>query len=226
MRSHPPAALTDARLSGRPTSIPPSVPVHDASDTRQRLLASAERLFHAEGFHTVGLDRVLREVGISKQGFYHHFASKEDLVLEVVHWHACWWRDESPRLLAERGGPDARRQIDALVEVMIEILENRAFRGCFFLNAIAQFPNPADPIHQAAVEAKEIIGRMLRDVAMRAGADDPVAFAREFSMIFEGAFATQALRGPEEVTPVLRRMAETLCDLRLPTGAGEPLRVR
>lgn len=99
---------------------------------------------------------------------------------------------------------------------MIEILENRAFRGCFFLNAIAQFPNRNDPIHQAAVEAKETIARALRDLALRAGADDPVAFAREFSMIFEGAFATHTLRAPEEVTPVLRRMASALIDERIP----------
>lgn len=94
-----------------PAPLPPSVPVDDPSDTRQRLLASAEHLFYAEGFHAVGLDRVLRDVGISKQGFYHHFDSKESLVLELIGWHARWWRDESTRLLEQRAGHDACDQI-------------------------------------------------------------------------------------------------------------------
>jgi AcrR family transcriptional regulator len=195
------------------------VPVGDPSPTRQKLLETAEALFHEEGFHAVGLDRILQVVGITKQGFYRHFESKDDLVTNVIHWHDRWWRDHCRQLLAQRGGPDARRQLEQFVELIIEMLEGDVFRGCFFLNAVTQFPSKSDPIHRAAVEAKDNIEAMIRDMALGAGADDPVAFARELSMIFEGGFATRHLRPPGDVVPVLRRMTANLFGQRLPPAA-------
>lgn len=200
-----------------PAGLPTRVPVGDPSVTRRRLIEAAEALFYAEGFHAVGLDRVLLAVGISKQGFYRHFESKDDLALEVVRWHDRWWRDHSRRLLAERaGGDDARGQLAAFAEILIEQIADDDFRGCFFVNAVAQFPNPRDPVHRAAVEAKSHIDAMTRDLALRAAADDPVAFNREFSLIFEGAFATRCLQPADEVVPVLRRMVGHLFAERLP----------
>ena len=199
-----------------PTALPSRVTVGDPSPTRQKLLETAEALFDAEGFHAVGLDRILRVVGITKQAFYRHFDSKEDLVAGVLHWHDRWWRDNCRQLLAQRAGPDAYRQLEEFIELLVEVLEGDVFRGCFFINAVAQFPNRSDPIHRAALEAKDNIEAMVRDMALRAGADDPAAFARELAMIFEGGFAVRHLRPPEDVVPVLRRMAATLFGQRLP----------
>jgi len=195
------------------------VPVGDLSSTRQKLLETAEALFYAEGFHAVGLDRILRAVGITKQGFYRHFASKEDLVADVIHWHDRWWRDNCRQLLAHRAGPDARRQLDEFVGLLIEVLEGDEFHGCFFINAVAQFPSKSDPIHRAALAAKNNIEAMIRDMALGAGADDPAAFARELSIIFEGGFAARHLRPPGDIVPVLRRMAAALFGQRLPRVA-------
>jgi AcrR family transcriptional regulator len=200
--------------------LPSCVPVGDPSPTRQKLLETAEALFHEEGFHAVGLDRIIRAVGITKQGFYRHFDSKEDLVAGVIYWHDRWWRDHCRQLLARKAGPDARRQLDEFVELLIEVLEGDVFRGCFFVNAVAQFPSKSDPIHRAALQAKDNIEAMIRDMALCAGADDPVAFARELAMIFEGGFAARHLRPPGDVVPVLRRMASTLFGQRLPALPG------
>jgi len=210
--------------SPRPTQadsggLPSRVPVGDPSPTRQKLLETAEALFHAEGFHAVGLDRILQVVGITKQGFYRHFDSKEDLVVDVIHWHDRWWRDNCRQLLTRRAGPDARRQLDEFVGLLVEVLEGDVFHGCFFINAVAQFPSKSDPIHRAALQAKDNIEAMVRDMALGAGADDPAAFARELSMIFEGGFATRRLRPPADVVPVLRRMAAALFEQRLPPVA-------
>ncbi|MCE9561542.1 MAG: TetR/AcrR family transcriptional regulator [Planctomycetes bacterium] len=210
--------------TSRPTpsnsdGLPTRVPVGDPSPTRQKLLETAETLFDAEGFHAVGLDRILRAVGITKQGFYRHFDSKEDLVAHVIHWHDRWWRDNCRQLLTRRAGPDARRQLNEFVELLIEVLEGEVFRGCFFINAVAQFPSKSDPIHRAALEAKDNIEAMIRDMALRAGADDPAVFARELAMVFEGGFAARYLRPPADVVRVLRRMAATLFAQRLPPVA-------
>lgn len=67
------------------------------SSTRQRLIDTAFELFGRSDFHAVGLDRILEEVGVSKQTFYNHFESKDDLILAVLdHRHQTqdkYWSD-------------------------------------------------------------------------------------------------------------------------------------
>lgn len=56
-----------------------------AADARRvHILDAAQGLFLDRGWDAVTIADVLREAGISKGGFYHHFASKEDLLDGVV----------------------------------------------------------------------------------------------------------------------------------------------
>ncbi len=50
----------------------------------QRILDAAQSLFFRQGWDAVTVSDVLAEAGISKGGFYHHFAAKEDLLDGVV----------------------------------------------------------------------------------------------------------------------------------------------
>ena len=60
--------------------------------TRQRIIATATRLFTEEGYEGTSIDLVLRTCGISRGALYHHFASKEALftaVLEMAEAHVA-----------------------------------------------------------------------------------------------------------------------------------------
>jgi TetR/AcrR family transcriptional repressor of nem operon len=52
--------------------------------TREALLAAATRLIHIHGYNQTSLDDVLRESGVGKGNFYHHFKSKEDLGYAIL----------------------------------------------------------------------------------------------------------------------------------------------
>lgn len=54
------------------------------SERRAQILDAAQKLFFARGWDEVTIADVLIEAGISKGGFYHHFAAKEDLLDGVV----------------------------------------------------------------------------------------------------------------------------------------------
>lgn len=51
---------------------------------RQELLAAAERLFLAKGYDATSVQDILDDLHISKGGFYHYFATKEDVLKQVV----------------------------------------------------------------------------------------------------------------------------------------------
>jgi TetR/AcrR family transcriptional regulator, transcriptional repressor for nem operon len=54
-----------------------------AETNRQKILDSAIRLFAERGVNGVGIAEVMADAGFTHGGFYNHFGSKDDLVLEV-----------------------------------------------------------------------------------------------------------------------------------------------
>ncbi len=54
------------------------------SEKRKQLLTTAEHLFYENGFHHVGLKRIVSDSGVALMTLYNHFPSKEDLILEVL----------------------------------------------------------------------------------------------------------------------------------------------
>ena len=58
---------------------PPSRP-----GTRERLLASAARLFHAHGYHATAIASILKEARVHAGSLYHYFSDKEELLCAVL----------------------------------------------------------------------------------------------------------------------------------------------
>src|SRR5690554_2771740 len=100
-----------------------------SSSTRERLVDAAFEIFGRNGFHAVGLDRILEEVGVSKQTFYNHFESKDELILAVLdHRHevqAQWW----DQLLNKYGGSDPRAKLYAMFDALDAWFNEPDWRG-------------------------------------------------------------------------------------------------
>lgn len=190
-----------------------------ATTTRERLIDTAHRLFYCQGFHAVGLDQIIDEVGVTKTTFYNHFESKDDLVLAVLDWHDHWWRDTFTQKLREFGGDTPRRQLLAIFDAVNEVLaDHEAFQGCIFVNVAVVFPRRQDPAHAAAVQHKNKMEDILRQLAGYAGADDPKALAQELSMLMEGAYVTQHITGNPQTADIGRRLAAMIVEKHLPSG--------
>jgi len=54
------------------------------AETRARLLAAARRVFAERGYHAASLDLVSGRAGCTKGALYHHFGSKEGLLLALL----------------------------------------------------------------------------------------------------------------------------------------------
>ncbi len=52
--------------------------------SKNKLLKSAAACFSENGFDAASVDEICRHAGLSKGGFYHHFASKQDLIIELL----------------------------------------------------------------------------------------------------------------------------------------------
>jgi AcrR family transcriptional regulator len=61
----------------------PYAPEHK-EQTRARIVECARRMFNRHGFEAVSIDQIMASAGLTRGGFYHHFASKEELYGEAI----------------------------------------------------------------------------------------------------------------------------------------------
>jgi len=85
-------------------------------ETREKILATAARLFHERGVTATSVEQVLAAALVGKGQFYRYFPSKEDLVSEVIRYqsdhHLGWQRTLLERLDSWEG---LEAYFDALV---------------------------------------------------------------------------------------------------------------
>src|SRR5687767_10743785 len=123
------------------------------SEARLRLLTTASQIFYAEGIHAVGVDRIVAEAKVTRATFYRHFPGKEDLVLAYLQGADQAIRGQVEAAVAADLPPtDAVRAVAASIA---EGIRSRGFRGCAFLNAVAEYPDPDHPVHQAVLAHRQ-----------------------------------------------------------------------
>ena len=54
-----------------------------AEANRDRIVATAARLFREQGFDGIGLNELMQAAGLTRGGFYGHFRSKDELIREA-----------------------------------------------------------------------------------------------------------------------------------------------
>ncbi|MFJ2828255.1 TetR family transcriptional regulator [Streptomyces sp. NPDC087263] len=61
----------------------PRITKEDKARNRQNIVEAASRMFRSQGIDAVGIAELMKEAGLTHGGFYNHFASKNDLAVEV-----------------------------------------------------------------------------------------------------------------------------------------------
>jgi AcrR family transcriptional regulator len=133
--------------------------------TRQAILSHASRLASAEGLEAVSLQRLARDLGISKSGLFAHFGSKEELQLATV--------EEAGRIFTEEvlkpglKTPAGLGRVWAMSNAFLSYLRREVFPGgCFFEAAVAEFDSKPGRVRDAVVEKRSYwvasLGRAIR----------------------------------------------------------------
>jgi TetR/AcrR family transcriptional repressor of nem operon len=72
-------------------------PVEQKAETREKILSTAARSFREHGSELNGIGHVMKELGLTKGGFYRHFKSKGDLYGAAI---ARAFEEQSNRMVA------------------------------------------------------------------------------------------------------------------------------
>ncbi len=161
---------------------------------RERILETAERLFYRDGYRAVGVDTIIAQSGVAKMTLYRHFPSKDELIaayLERTNRQLLEWMEG---LIAPHS--DARAALEAVFDGVAKLASSPECRGCAFVGASAEFPEPEHPGHEAALHHKRAVVRRLRQLAEAAGARHPKELAEELLLVMDGAWSAARVFGP------------------------------
>ncbi|MHA6796754.1 TetR/AcrR family transcriptional regulator [Pseudonocardia bannensis] len=174
----------------------------------QRILDVASELFYWRGIHAVGVDTIAAESGVTKRTLYDRFGSKDGLIVAYLEARDRRWRDlVTARLDAVSADPV--RRVLVPFDVLPEWLAPSS-RGCSFVNAFAELPEPEHPGRQVVVAGKKWLRDLFRELLAEAGIADPDALAVQLLSLHEGAIVCYSMADEANAAASARAAAEAL----------------
>lgn len=168
-----------------------------ASEARARLLRVASGLFYRHGIRAVGVDRIFDEAEVTRATFYRHFPGKEALVEAYLDREDETVRGLFAEATARATGPRHLLEL-AIDAIAADALENHT-RGCPFINAAAEYPDPASPVRQTVTRHRAWFRQTVRDALEQTGVDDADARAQTIVLLRDAALVGGYLDGPDAV---------------------------
>ena len=86
--------------------------------------------------------------------------------------------------------------------------------GCAFLNAAAEYPDPAHPVHQAVVAPRQWFLATVTELLAATGETAPEPAARHFVMLRDGAMTAGCLSDPAPICETFLLGVEGLLEYR------------
>lgn len=153
---------------------------------REDILAIATRLFARDGYHAVGIDRIIADSGVAKMTFYKHFPSKNKLIVAVLEARSTTALS-SLRTFVE-GKTTPMKRLQAVFDWHSKWFGSDDFTGCMFIAATAEFHNSEPEVSRCSSEHKRLltdfISEILTDLVDNKSVD---RMARQTVMLLDGA---------------------------------------
>jgi AcrR family transcriptional regulator len=190
----------------------PNMTARPLADARRRLLDTAYELFSHRGVRAVGVDELIDRAGVAKATFYHHFPSKDDLVLAFLELREQLWTKEWVEAEARRRGGTAKDQLLAIFDLFDEWFHRDDFEGCSFINVLLEFGGrDGHRLGEASAAHLENIRSVVCALAEEAGLRDPPSFALSWHILMKGSIV-QAGEGDREAAKRAKSIARLLIE--------------
>ncbi|WP_055569247.1 TetR/AcrR family transcriptional regulator [Streptomyces atriruber] len=182
---------------------------------RERILAAAAQLFASQGINATGMEQVADRAPVSKRTLYAHFRTKNDLVL--AHLESLASSGATLEGVLTREDIPPRERILRLFDQ--PAVDAAPVRGCPFIDAAAEFPDPESSVHSYAREQKIRMVRLVAALVTELGCREPAALAEQLVTLADGAASRAMVLDDADYGRYARAAAEVLLERALP-GAG------
>ena len=170
-------------------------------DMKERILETADKLFYLQGIRAIGVDTIAAEIGISKRTLYNHFPSKDALIAAYLER-----RFVQPR---PSDKPPAE-QILATFDALERRFSAKDFRGCPFVNAVAELGAEDKSVRRIAIAFKESRRLWFRNLLDQLGVADAEGLATQLAVLVDGCIAQDLVRNDPLMARAAKEAAEVL----------------
>ncbi|KAB7836112.1 helix-turn-helix transcriptional regulator [Streptomyces mobaraensis] len=184
---------------------------------RERILAAAARLFATQGIGATGMEQVAEEAPVSKRTLYAHFRTKNDLV--IAHLRGLALSGATLEGVLTRDDLPPRERIRRLFDQ--PAADATPVRGCPFIDAAAEFPDPESAVHSYAREQKLRMVHLIVAVLTELGCREPLPLAEQLATLADGAASRAMVLDEADYGRHARAAAEILLDHALPEETGK-----
>ncbi|HVG50811.1 MAG TPA: TetR/AcrR family transcriptional regulator [Xanthobacteraceae bacterium] len=197
------------------------VRTHNSTATRTKLLDAARDVIRTKGYASTTVGDICAMAGVTKGGFFHHFASKEQLAKAALHQFGVMATEvfaNAPYVAL----PDPRDRVLGYVDYRAamlgrEIAEYTCLFGTTVQEVYATHPELREACNQGMTEHVEVLTREL-EAAKQLYAPDaawsPEGVGYFMQSVLQGAFIFAKVKQSEMVAieslAHLRRYLETL----------------
>jgi AcrR family transcriptional regulator len=168
---------------------------------KERILETADRLFYLRGIRAVGVDTIAAEIGISKRTLYNHFPSKDALISAYLE------RRFVPPHASDKPPVE---QILGTFDTLERRFASKDFRGCPFVNAVAEVGTENRSVRRIAVAYKESRRLWFRNLLTQIGVADPDGLATQLVLLVDGSIAQDLVRDDPKMARAAKQAAKAL----------------
>jgi AcrR family transcriptional regulator len=186
----------------------------DKPDMKERILETADRLFYSRGIRAVGVDTIAAEIGISKRTLYNHFPSKDELISAYLkrRFRTAPPSDQPPL-----------EQIFSLFDSLERRFARKDFRGCPFVNAVAELGAEDKSVKKVARAFKESRRLWFRDLLLQLGVANADDLSTQLTLLVDGSIAQNLVRDDPLMARAAREAARVLLkNAGVDVGGGGP----
>ncbi|QOV65677.1 TetR/AcrR family transcriptional regulator [Kosakonia pseudosacchari] len=180
------------------------------TDTREKILSTAEQLIYQNGIHATGMDLLVKTSGVARKSIYRYFATKDDVAAAALNerderW-MHWFRTES-----DKGDTPSDRILN-MFTVLRGWFESDGFRGCAFINTAGEVGDPDDPVRQIAKRHKQQLLEYTLELTEQLNIEQPAALARQLLILMEGAITMSYVMGDSSAADSAKDVAKVLLE--------------
>nr|WP_225140128.1 MULTISPECIES: TetR/AcrR family transcriptional regulator [unclassified Bradyrhizobium] len=168
---------------------------------KERILQTADKLFYLQGIRAIGVDTIAAEVGISKRTLYNHFPSKDALIAAYL---------ERRFVSARPSDKPPAEQILGTFDSLEQRFAAKDFRGCPFVNAVAELGPGDRAVKKIAIAFKESRRLWFRDRLTELGVAEADALATQLVLLVDGSIAQDLVRDDPAMARAAKEAAKVL----------------
>jgi AcrR family transcriptional regulator len=176
-------------------------PLPEKPTMKERILETADRLFYLQGIRAVGVDTIAAEIGISKRTLYNHFPSKDELIAAYL-----------ARRFRQTPSSDKPpvEQILGTFDSLERRFASKEFRGCPFVNAVAELGAEDRAVKKIAIAFKESRRVWFRDLLLQLDVADADNLATQLQLLVDGSIALDLVRDDPSMARAAKEAARVL----------------